>query len=392
MTSNLTPAVARDIDVLDRVFRTVSCHQTLFHCCLVSKLWSKIAIPVLWNTVTLRTNIPDKNAFQSINMHQLSLLDDETVLSKMCNNLDADRVNHFRLLLEKETSPEKFVKIVKISLDFILEFQIGPLSYLEEIDLSSTVQQAAWDEFTNRMHLILEIINKLPRLCFLKIFVDVDLSSRSVVQQLELYNFLGRILEYPAEKQYSPRNFGISLSFGGKSDVSGDLALIWNVLSKNGGFVRDFKVYNFITRKIKAHAGLWLPSRLVHLFKVIGPLKSIHLCDGARITPQLVQEISDKSASSLECLYISSPDYVDDESLVIQLLSKCHNLKKLTIDGMYFLFNIRCNLYLVKNSIRRILCSTPMPQTCSTRHIKMSQAASPILQGHFVQMQISSNA
>jgi len=257
---------------------------------------------------------------------------DEEIIERICNAADHQRIISLEAAL-KLTAPNNptyqplndYIKTVAINLDFILEFQVGPLHYLEELDLSSNVQQAAWDEFSFRCRTILEILSSLPNLTRIKLFVDVDLTTRTLVQQLEVYNVVCKILQHPILSCKNPRFFTLELSFGGRSDLSGDLGYLWATFEQIGKFIRKFK--------IKQHAGLWLPSRLLHLFKIIGPLTSVHLCDGARITPQLIEEIARGSAHTLQSLQIPSPDYVDDESLVTVLLSKCARLRKLGIDG-----------------------------------------------------------
>ncbi|KAJ3224295.1 hypothetical protein HK099_008618 [Clydaea vesicula] len=66
---------------------------------------------------------------------------------------------------------------------------------------------------------------------------------------------------------------------------------------------------------------------------MIGPLNSLHLNDGARLIPEILQILSNKHFESLKTFHIVSPDFVDDEELFKGLLSKSKNLKKLTLDG-----------------------------------------------------------
>jgi hypothetical protein len=87
--------------------------------------------------------------------------------------------------------------------------------------------------------------------------------------------------------------------------------MIWPVFQSIGQSVSKFRILG--------NAGLWLPSRLVHLLKILGPQLKISLHDVAKVTRELIAEIC-QSSSSLQTLKIPSPDFLDDEEFVSKLL------------------------------------------------------------------------
>jgi hypothetical protein len=100
--------------------------------------------------------------------------------------------------------------------------------------------------------------------------------------------------------------------------------MIWPVFQSIGQSVTKFNILG--------NAGLWLPSRLVHLLRILGPQQEISLHNGARVTRELIEAIR-MSKDTLQYLRIPSPDFVDDEYFISKLLNECTDLRELNMDG-----------------------------------------------------------
>jgi hypothetical protein len=162
--------------------------KELLSCCQVSYLWREVSTTILWRIISVSTAIPCQNAFLHASTRQISNFTDET-FKRICNVRDQERISGLAKLLDKtpEESCAHKVRKLEIKLEFVLEFQIGPLLYLEELDLPSTTQLLAWSEFIKRCRGILDLFSLLPNLSCVSLHINLDIESRSLIEKVKLW-------------------------------------------------------------------------------------------------------------------------------------------------------------------------------------------------------------
>ncbi|KAJ3390551.1 hypothetical protein HDU92_000390 [Lobulomyces angularis] len=315
-------------DVLIIIFKNLlNDKKSLINCAITCKFWHSLVIPIIWHKLKFDTKIPALKNLRNENLKNIENLREVDMFDMICEENDFNKLKVVDNLFKLDENSIDFIRILHLNFNFNLEIELSSLNFIDEEDLSSALKDKCWDEFIARSEILLNLLNRSKNLIKLKIFIDVEINQRTSIQQLKFYHILKSILEYPLNylKKKNYKNFFISLSFGKKTDISGDLNYFWDAFNLAGSFIKKFKV--------KGHSGLWLSSRIKNLLHMIGPLNSLHLNDGARLIPEILQILSNKHFESLKTFHIVSPDFVDDEELFKGLLSKSKNLKKLTLDG-----------------------------------------------------------
>jgi hypothetical protein len=156
-------------------FLTYQDKKTLLSCCQVSYLWREIAANILWKRISVSTAIPCKDAFLHASSQQIARFSEDETIDRICNVDDRDRIIKLATLLDKtpeDTSAHR-VKKLEVRLDFLLEFQIGPLHYMEELDLPSSTQKLAWTEFIARCRGILDLFSLLKNLSCVSLYINL---------------------------------------------------------------------------------------------------------------------------------------------------------------------------------------------------------------------------
>lgn len=246
----------------------------------------------------------------------------------ICNAEDHQYIQNMASLLSGNII-NPLIRHINLRLSFYLNFELNPSLSIDELNLDDELRNdKAWNTFIQRMDLFIACFNaQLPQLRSVKLTLDVDLSSRSSLQEDMFHRCLESLLQACHSNSTTTAAINspkISLVFGQHSTIN-DISPILKTVKSIGKSIHKFK--------IKRHTGLWYPSRITQILEFIGPLRSLELQDGARINSTFLQTLGNFHGATLKSFRIRDPDGIDDEALVRDLLCKTPIISKICLNG-----------------------------------------------------------
>ena len=175
----------------------------------------------------------------------------------------------------------KYIKMLTLNFTYGLSFEIADLG------LS-----------TNTGPVLSCILKILPFIKNLVIILDVDFQDATSSDESVYIMLLTKLFSTIAD--FSNTDLKVELVFGEHSSIIDATPILPNILS----IASKINVF-----RILSHTGYWMPSRITQLIELIGPLKCIHLENGARIQQSFNKAISLHHGDTLRFLIINKPDF-----------------------------------------------------------------------------------
>ncbi|KAJ3196977.1 hypothetical protein HK101_006838 [Irineochytrium annulatum] len=335
----MTAPVRLDDDVLQLILELIDRQRApgdLLAAMMACKRMYEIGRRLLWKTLYMETRI-GKNTVTRCP-------DSDAIHRGLCRLRDASRLAHLAALVKASSlHPPRLplTRHVHVRLTFLLELTVdngGITSPVDEYDMDDVIKDAAWNEFEQRMGVIVGVVAALvdagrekpgSGLATFSLVVDVDLTTRDLRQWASFRSLLASLTapfslsSTTATSALVPAPIA-SLTITPQSSIP-DPSLLHPAINTLGPY---------ITRLHLSGPKPWdRPFVLPNLLSLVGPLTHLTLPGAACVGQACVSIIRDRHGPTLRRLECDMARTVDDESLVRDVLMRSPKLEVVSLAG-----------------------------------------------------------